>query len=134
MKYFEELQKIGANLSILYAEDEEIVAQTTAMVLETIFKEVVIVENGQKGLEAFKKQKIDLIITDLKMPVMDGYEFCQKVKKNNPSIPVVIFSGFINEEMKQKFKESKVYYIKKPFKPEIFFETLHEICQFLKEE
>lgn len=129
MEYFKELKKIGHNLSILYAEDDEVVAQTTEMVLSSIFGKVKLVMNGQDALKEFENHKYDLVITDLKMPVMDGYELSKRVKKIRKDIPIVIFSAYIEEKMKAKFEEMGIFYIKKPFRPDIFFKTLYEVCE-----
>ena len=128
MEYFKELKKICSNLSVLYAEDDQVVGKTTEMVLNSIFGRVKLVEDGQKALDEFKLHKYDIVITDLKMPGLDGYELSKEIKSINEKIPIVIFSGYLQEKMKEKFEEMGIYYIRKGFRPEAFFKSLYEAC------
>ena len=87
-------KEILKNLRILYVEDEDDVREFTGKILKTIVKEAILAENGLVGLEQFKQnQDIDLIVTDINMPKMNGFEMCMEIKKYNSSIPIVITSA-----------------------------------------
>lgn len=67
--------------------------------------EVVTAEHGQEGLEKLSREKIDLIISDVLMPVMDGYAFCKEVKSRAPyaGIPFLFYTGSYTDEKDVSF-------------------------------
>lgn len=74
--------------------------------------------NGQEALEKIKKQKPDLILLDLLMPIMDGYEFCRKVKANPQmaSIPIMIVTAVPERAMSVSPEElGAAVIVHKPF-------------------
>lgn len=80
------------NLTVLYAKDEPMIQDGTAQTL-TLFKlNVICVNNGLDGLEKFKElgQNIDLILTDIKMPKLDGLSMIKEIRKIDKYIPVII--------------------------------------------
>jgi len=82
------------NLKVLYVEDEIVLRDTTCSSLNSILKEVVVADNGQEGLEKFKNDNFDLIITDLSMPVMTGTEMIIEIRKKNKNIPIVVTTAY----------------------------------------
>jgi CheY-like chemotaxis protein len=104
-------------LSILVIDDEA--------PLEDIYKNflksqgnVTFCNHPQKGWQAIDKEVYDLIITDLKMPVITGDEFISIVRasKLNAHTPVILCSAFINKlVMTEMTRESKIYFLSKPF-------------------
>lgn len=88
------------NISILYVEDEKDLREVTHEILKSFTKNQYIAENGQEGLELFKKYKknIDLIVTDINMPILNGLEMAKEIKNINPNIPIIITTAFSNKE------------------------------------
>ena len=88
-------KEILENISVLYVEDEKDVREFTAKLLSSLVKKVYSAENGLDGLEQFKENKdeIDLIVSDINMPKMDGLEMCAQIKEINKEIPIVITSA-----------------------------------------
>jgi len=88
------------NITVLYAEDEEILRDVTLNVLKSFTKKQYVAEDGVQGLELFKKyhNKIDLIITDVNMPNMNGLEMAKAIKAINPNIPIIVATAFSNTE------------------------------------
>ncbi len=80
--------------NVLFVEDTEEFVIIMKRTLEGLFNEVYTKENGELGLEFFKDnhQKIDLIISDITMPVMDGLSMSEEIKAINPNIPIIITS------------------------------------------
>lgn len=77
---------------------------------------VLIAKNGRDALEHLKKNIVSLVVTDLKMPVMDGFELLEHIMENYPDIPVVIITGYSTPEMEKLALEGgAVGYIAKPF-------------------
>jgi len=82
--------------TVLLAEDEEQVKMIARFILEKLGFGVIEASNGREALELYRKHAgvITLVLTDMGMPVMDGYELFRELKKLDPSLPVVISSGF----------------------------------------
>lgn len=75
--------------------------------------------NGVEGLEVLKKMRPDAIILDLMMPKMDGFEFCELVKKNEQlkDIPIIVISAFCTESNKKRILAlGACDFFKKPFR------------------
>ena len=81
--------------SILIVEDDEITRDMLKKSLETNEYKVVVAKNGKEGLERVKKAKPALILLDLMMPEMDGFEFAEHLRDNNEwlDIPVVVITA-----------------------------------------
>lgn len=88
------------NITILYAEDEAALREITLNILKGFTKKQFVAENGSQGLELFKQyeSEIDLIITDVNMPIMNGLEMIREIKKINPNIPIIVATAFSNTE------------------------------------
>ena len=77
--------------------------------------------NGVEGLEQLKAQRVDLILTDINMPLMDGLEFLRQLRAQDlaPGVPVVMITTESSEEhVKQAILAGAQGYIRKPFTPE----------------
>lgn len=79
--------------TILIVEDETLIRRAASLFLESKGFQVLEAENGAEGLEVFQKKQIDAVITDLRMPVMDGMALVKELVEIAPDTPVVIFSG-----------------------------------------
>ena len=72
--------------------------------------------DGLKAVECLKKHVISLVVTDLKMPEMDGFELLTHIMEYYPDIPVIIITGYSTPEMELLAREGgAVGYIAKPF-------------------
>ena len=105
------------NLSILYVEDEEKVRIQTAKTLSIFFDKITLAANGKEALEKLNCEKIDIIFTDINMPIMDGLVMIETIRKTDINIPIVVFSAYDNTEYLLKTIEYGIDgYILKPFK------------------
>jgi diguanylate cyclase (GGDEF)-like protein len=88
------------NITILYAEDEKDLREVTHQILKGFTKKQYVAQNGQEGLELFKKyeNEIDLIITDVNMPILNGLDMVKEIKKINMNIPIIVATAFSNKE------------------------------------
>ena len=88
------------NVTILYAEDEKDLREVTHQILKGFTKKQFVAENGQEGLELFKahESEIDLIITDVNMPILNGLDMIKEIKKININIPIIVATAFSNKE------------------------------------
>ncbi len=78
---------------VLVVDDEPHIRETTAMLLTASGYGVVTADNGFDALLQLKRKKPDVIISDLNMPKMSGFEFLSVVRRRFPEIPVVAVSG-----------------------------------------
>ena len=83
-------------LNILYVEDSESTRESTAIVLRDIFKNVFLASDGKIGFETYIQQQneIDIIITDIQMPNVNGFEMIEQIRTKSPDIPIFIFSAY----------------------------------------
>jgi YesN/AraC family two-component response regulator len=81
-------------LSVLYVEDEQNIREQLTAFLERRVAKVHTAVNGQDGLNQFSQYQPDLVITDIRMPVMDGLEMARHIRVINPAIPLVITTAF----------------------------------------
>ncbi len=64
------------------------------VLLEGMGHKVTVARSGREGLEAFRNQKIDMVIVDYVMPQMNGGEVVREIKRENPKLPVILLSGY----------------------------------------
>ncbi|MFW2503347.1 response regulator transcription factor [Clostridium diolis] len=105
-------------IRVLVAEDEPPIMRANIAIIESSdqeFKVVATAINGKKAIEELEKQKIDVVFTDIKMPIMDGLELAKHIRENYPEIITVITSGYSDFEYARKGIEFKVMdYVLKP--------------------
>ena len=82
-------EKVLKHLKVLYVEDEEDILKFASMVLEDYVLELFIARNGKEALEILKSQTIDLVITDILMPRLNGIDLIREIRKN-PLLEVAI--------------------------------------------
>ena len=89
-----ELRSITQSLNILYAEDEAMLREDLQTTLSKLFANTFTATNGQEAIEIFKKEKIDLILTDINMPIMNGIELINEVKKlQQDELQIIVLSA-----------------------------------------
>ena len=104
---------------VLVAEDNKINMIVTRRFLEKWDVEIREAKNGLEALELFKAHEFDLLLIDLEMPVMDGYEAVAEIRKLNPLIPAIAFTAAVFENMKYRLLSNGFNdYVNKPFRPE----------------
>jgi len=115
---------------ILIAEDEPDIRILVKFTLEFAGHQVVTVENGVEALETVPSVMPDLVLMDVRMPRMDGYEACIAIKKDPSTqhIPVVFLSAKGQEaEIRTGLEAGAVEYLLKPFAPDDLTERVNEI-------
>jgi len=81
-------------LRILLVDDNRTGLRARKSVLEELGHSVVTASSAQEGLDEFSHHPFDLVVTDYKMPHMDGLELIARLRKQNPTLAVVLLSGF----------------------------------------
>ncbi|MBF4695302.1 Na-translocating system protein MpsC family protein [Fusibacter ferrireducens] len=102
-------------LTCLYVEDEPFLREEIARFLKRRVGHLIVAENGLEGFEKYEQFPVDLIITDLKMPVMDGLDMTRKIRETNDQIPVIITTALSDVELMQSSIEIGIErYLLKP--------------------
>ncbi len=99
-------------MHILICEDEHFIRRALAEHLSSLEYQVSEVENGVECLEFIEHTLPDLILMDLKMPVMDGHTAIKKLKEKRIEVPIIILSGFGGHDKSIKEYE----YVQKPYR------------------
>jgi len=84
--------------TILVAEDDSTISSLIQEVVKRMGETPVPAVDGDEAIQIFSTRKIDLIITDIKMPKTDGITFIKKVREQNREIPIVIITGYGSEK------------------------------------
>ncbi|MCS7265816.1 MAG: GAF domain-containing protein [Armatimonadetes bacterium] len=79
---------------VLVVDDQYLVMQTVAAQLQRLGMEVVTARHGSEGWEFLQREKFDLVVTDLSMPVMNGIELATKIREKFPELPVIMLTGW----------------------------------------
>ncbi|MBU2513399.1 sigma-54 dependent transcriptional regulator [bacterium] len=102
---------------ILIAEDEEIARDNLEHILKKDGYDAVAVENGMKAMQLLKQTEFDLVITDLKMPDINGIQLLEAVKDKHPETEVLVITGYATVATAVQAMQKGAYsYIPKPFK------------------
>jgi len=101
---------IGGDERILLVDDEEQVVAVTGELLESLGYSVTPMTSARESLLLFLKSfnEFDLVLTDLTMPYLTGVDLCRKIKEVRPNIPVVLFTGYLEEFSSESAKEAGV--------------------------
>lgn len=118
---------------ILVVDDNKLEREGIKFLLKKKASDLTIDEAGD-GLEAVKKTKLvhyNLLITDIKMPYMDGIELVKKIRTYNQDMKIIVLSGYEEfEYVKELLRYNVVDYLLKPLKVEVFYDTLKKIGFF----
>ena len=116
--------------NILLVDDEMIYLKSLSEGLRQVNRQynVMLAENGERALKILNSVKVDLLLTDLKMPVMDGFDLLVSVVKDFPDLQVIVATAFANPDVIKRIKALGFSdYIEKPFE----FDDLIEKIDFL---
>ncbi|MBD3258852.1 response regulator [candidate division GN15 bacterium] len=102
--------------SILVVDDELLIRDLLYDFFSGQGWDIAVAENGEKALEILKQKKIDLVLSDIKMPEMDGLTLTGHVKESYPEVPIVLMTGFPSVDTAVTALRHKVEdYVVKPF-------------------
>jgi PAS domain S-box-containing protein len=107
-----------ADAVVLIVEDDEVVRRMTARALTEAGFTTLEAEDGVSALEMIAtRDRLDLVVTDLGMPRMDGYELARRIRAERPGVPVLLISGYVQEDLEGHGAEGWPL-LRKPFPPE----------------
>lgn len=115
---------------ILVIDDDRAVSTVVLLLLERQGHEAVSANDGKQGLEILKRHEFDLLIIDIFMPGMDGFETIRAVRQNKPNMPFIVMSGAHNRPgpipdfLHMATKLGAIASLRKPFTPQVLIATV----------
>ena len=110
---------------ILLVEDNELNMEVAQFLLEDLDAKLVTATNGKEAIQVFLNENIDLILMDLMMPVMNGYEATLKLRELDPNIPIIAMSAnAYNEDVKKCLDAGMNAHISKPLDKNVLIQTI----------
>jgi two-component system cell cycle sensor histidine kinase/response regulator CckA len=117
--------------TVLLVDDEPVVLKIAALALERSSYRVLAYGDPQEGLSAFEsyREEVDLLITDVVMPEMEGTELAERAVAMKPGLPVLFISGIVNERdiMLRGAPKIRFSFLRKPFQASAFVQKVREI-------
>ena len=115
---------------ILVVDDEEEVRTACSLILKEMGFDALVARDGQAGDHVFERHhdEIALVFLDLTMPHIDGGKLAEKIRARDPDIPILVSSGYSEEEAMKYFMQSGINaFIQKPFQVEMFIAKIQEL-------
>ncbi|UTJ06461.1 response regulator [Arcobacter roscoffensis] len=107
-------------LTVIYVEDDTSVREYTSEAIKDLFKELYTAKNGQEAIEIYdslveKKQRVDVIISDINMPKLNGIELLKEIRTKNEDLPFIFTTAFTEEKyLLEAITHNATEYILKP--------------------
>jgi len=129
------LQELAKNVSLLYVEDNEALRFNARKLLKKFFSTLYVAEDGLEGIQLFKEYHPSIVITDIKMPHLDGMEMAQKIKHSRPDTKIIVMSAFDEKDYLYKAIEVGIFrFLKKPVNVTELTESLLQAITQINEE
>ena len=113
---------------ILVVDDEKNIQDVVSRILDFMGFEVALAGNGVEALLLFLENSFDLVLTDLEMPIMDGWSLTHRIKEKSPNTPVVLMTGADRETVLKKVESAPIdSVIFKPFLLDDFQSTVQRV-------
>jgi putative two-component system response regulator len=114
-------------LSVLYVEDDEEIRELLSRFLQRWVGTLHTANNGQEGAEAFHQHHPDVVVTDIKMPVMDGLEMASAIKSSSSDVPIIVITAYSERDYFIRAIEIGVdQYVTKPVNTDILLRAIYK--------
>ncbi|CAO3452005.1 Response regulator receiver [Azospirillum argentinense] len=127
---------VTAPLHVLVAEDEALAAMALEDFLSRKGYRVTLAQDGQEGLERYSADPADLVITDLRMPRMDGRALIRELRTRAADLPILVMTGFLSMEAGEDDltadRWQPLVVLRKPVSPQVIVDTLASLAQAAK--
>ena len=119
----------AAQRHILLAEDDPMVSGLVERLLAEQGHQVRTARHGEEALRLALRGSVDLLVTDIRMPVMDGWELSRRLRERWPDLPVLFISGYDVELTQGAFRRGAGAFLRKPFDPD---ELVRQVTRLLE--
>jgi len=115
--------------TVLLVDDEEGVRKLVCAILTSNGYSVIEAGNGQAALAAYEKNshKVDMVLTDVVMPQMDGFELVERLTEKNPGVKILFMSGYRDNPVGSAENKPTRPFLHKPFTPDVLLSKVREI-------
>ena len=135
MNEMKDLKTISKGFSLLYAEDNRALLVNATKLFKKFFKTVYSAEDGEKALALFEKNHTSIVITDIKMPKMDGLKLAREIKLLAPNTKILVMSSYDEKDFLQECIKIGIFrFLKKPVNVKDLTTTLLEAVHDLQYE
>lgn len=125
-----EKQNIIQNMSILYIEDEDNIRENVTKTLELLCKKVTSFSNAEEALLYIRTNPIDIVISDINLPKMNGLELSRYIRKNDNTIPIILLTAYTDTNLLLEAAKLKlVDYLTKPINFDKLTNALLNACK-----
>ncbi|MCK4874276.1 MAG: diguanylate cyclase [Sulfurimonas sp.] len=112
-------------IDLLYVEDEASVRDVYSRVLSKMVKNLYVAENGEEGYQKYLENRPDIVVTDIKMPKLDGLQMSKKIRETDKNIPIIVTSAHNETDFFLESIQTQISgYIIKPVDMDKLFEML----------
>jgi len=124
------LKSSYSKIKLLYVEDDTDIREELADILKRQFPELSVAKDGKDGLNKYHEVNPHIILTDIRMPVMNGLDMIKHIRKENHNIPIIISSAFNDSEYLLEAIDLEInHYLLKPINIKKLFSTLKSISE-----
>ncbi|MDL5502464.1 MAG: response regulator, partial [Candidatus Methanoperedens sp.] len=114
---------------VLIAEDEDSVREVTVSTLEKYGYSVLAVIDGAQAVAEYaqNKDKVEVVLVDMMMPIMDGHASIRAIRKINPGVKIIAISGLAEKEKLKNVADTTNAFLPKPYTAETLLKTINEV-------
>lgn len=117
------------DIRVLYVEDDSFLREQVEQFLKMRFPQVVSASNGKEGLDLYRQHRPDVIITDIRMPIMTGLEMARRIRELDSEIPILVLTAFTEVSFLMKAIEIGIdKFLQKPIEGDKILEAIFK-CQ-----
>ncbi|RUM66828.1 MAG: hypothetical protein DSZ05_03715 [Sulfurospirillum sp.] len=132
MHMIKKLEKIARQMHLLYVDDNRELCETYVSFFQDIFAHVAYANDGKEALNLYRKNRYDLVITDINMPHMNGFTFIKQMKMINPEQAVIVVSAYSEIAYLSKINQCDItQFLVKPVDTKELIEKVYSVLEDL---